>query len=224
MSRGVQGGVPGGFRGVSRGVQGVFGVRSGWVFGRGHEGSGGFKKIQECSGGFGVQEGSGGFKWRQGVQGGAILAQAVHCSRVRRFCVCEDFFCVLQRVGASFEGAEAVREVAHSPKSCRSLAPKEAVEVEPGNVPTQSIEPPTVGFADVEDEVKRLEAVIEVLGACTPKISKQRCGSLEPKPVETCKLFFERAKKRVQRAQKVVDKAFTQRAVHEEEEENTLWP
>ena len=37
------------------------------------------------------------------------------------------------------------------------------------------------------------------------------------KRVEACKLFLERAKKRVQRAQEVVDKVLTQRAVHEEE-------
>ena len=75
--------------------------------------------------------------------------------------------------------------------------------------------------------MKRLEAAIEVLGGDNVHIkglqaalriarAKNRVVPVSER-VEACKLFLERAKKRVQRAQEVVDKALTQRAVHEEE-------
>ena len=86
---------------------------------------------------------------------------------------------------------------------------------------------PKVVVADAVADVQRLEAAIAVLGgdnvhakdlqeAFRVARSKTKVPPISER-VEACKTFVEKAKKRVQRAQEVMDKALAQRIVHEEE-------
>ena len=105
----------------------------------------------------------------------------------------------------------------------KSIPPKASVSI-PEYKPSRA---PEVAFADVVDEVKRLEAAIEVLGGDNVHAKGLQAAFRSARPktkvlpvserIEACKMFVERTKKRVQRVQEVVNKALSQKVVHEAE-------
>ena len=100
----------------------------------------------------------------------------------------------------------------------------------PGPMPPplrQVSKPPEKIAADAIGEIQRLQAAITALGDSTALVkplqealrAAQTEASVLPvqERVESCKLFLERARKRVQRAQEVIDRACEQKALYEAE-------
>ena len=91
----------------------------------------------------------------------------------------------------------------------------------------QVSKPPEKVAADAIGEIQRLQAAIAALGDSTALVKPlqealrvaQARASVHPiqERVDSCKLFLERAEKRVQRAQEVIDRACEQRALYDAE-------
>ena len=90
----------------------------------------------------------------------------------------------------------------------------------------QVSKPPEKVAADAVGEIERLQAVIAALGDSTTLVKLQEAlrvaqtrASVSPiqERVDSCRLFLERAKKRVQRAQEVIDRVCVQKVLYEAE-------
>ena len=96
-----------------------------------------------------------------------------------------------------------------------------------GSTSSQVSKPLEKVAADAVGEIERLQAAIAALGDSTTLVKPlqeslrvaQTRASVPPiqERVDSCKLFLERAKKRVQRAQEVIDKACEQKVLYEAE-------
>ena len=122
-------------------------------------------------------------------------------------------------------GATAFSEMVQSPRAQFRHVPDPVQLVPPPLRHTSK--PPEQVAAHAVGEIERLKAAIAALGDSTAHANPlkealrvaQARASARPveERVESCKLFLERARKRVERAQAVVDRAQEQKALHEAE-------
>ena len=89
----------------------------------------------------------------------------------------------------------------------------------------QVSKPPEKVAADAVGEIERLQAAIAALGDSTLvkplqealRVAQTRASVPIHERVDSCKLFLERAKKRVQRAQEVIDRVWEHKVLYEAE-------
>ena len=127
----------------------------------------------------------------------------------------------------SLRGPRPKSEVWQRAQQSRQSGSPQSVQ-EPTPPPSRQVsKPPQKVAADAIGEIQRLQAAIAALGDSTGvfstlqealRVAQPRASVLPiQERVDSCKLFLERAKKRVQRAQEVIDRACEQRALCEAE-------
>ena len=123
-----------------------------------------------------------------------------------------------QRVGAdpprsAPKGSPVAESILIASSSAGSAGPEALCGVAPLQLPSRS--PVTVAVEAVA-EVKQLQAAIGVLGENSVARNKAKLPPIQEQ-LKSCKTFLERVRKRVLRAQAVIDRANEQKAVYKSE-------